>query len=194
MIATAPRSVDPRRSLETLVLAGCGAVEALALAMLLSGPPDGRWPAFLAVVLHLAACVPLALLSDRPASQRWLSASAVLVAPGLGIAVAAVVLFARGHGEARLETRPRARRRPRAAPVGTDQLSPCDALLCGDDDERRAAVDALARRADGESITLLRFALTRLDPDRALDVALVLDEIRERAEQEKRARSSRCRP
>src|SRR5262249_62394687 len=113
----------------------------------------GLWPAPLAAVLPLAACVSIALLNDRSASQRWLSASAVLVVPCLGIAVAAVVLFARGRGEARLETRLRARRRPRAAPVGTDQLSPCDALLSGDDDERRAAVDALARRADGEAIT-----------------------------------------
>jgi len=104
-----------------------------------------------------------------------------------------VVLFARGRGEARLETRLRPRRRLRPAAVRTEELSPCDALLGGNDDECRAAMDALARRGDGEAIALLRFALTRLEPDRALEVALLLDEIRERAERRGRARSAGCR-
>ena len=134
------------------------------------------------------------MLKDRPPSQRWLSASAVLVVPCLGVAVAAAVLFAHGCDTARLEMKRRPQRRPRAAPLTIEELAPCDALLCDDDEQCRAAVDALARRADGEAIALLRWSMTRLDADRALDVALVLDEIRERAEHRQRARTSGWRP
>ena len=61
-------------------------------------------------------------------------------------------------------------------------LSPCDALACGDVDERRSALSALGRREDPEAIALLRRAAAGPDPDLAMSAALVLDEIGERAE------------
>ena len=61
-------------------------------------------------------------------------------------------------------------------------LSPCDALDCGDEEQRRAALSALSRREDSEAIALLRRTAAGRDPDLALPAALVLDEIGERAE------------
>ena len=63
-------------------------------------------------------------------------------------------------------------------------LSPCDALDCGDEEQRRAALAALSRRGDSEAIALLRRAAGGRDPDLALSAALALDEIGERAERQ----------
>jgi HEAT repeat protein len=63
-----------------------------------------------------------------------------------------------------------------------DALSPSDALDCGEEEQRRAALSALSRREDPEAIALLRRAAAGHDQDLALSAALILDDVGERAE------------
>jgi HEAT repeat protein len=82
--------------------------------------------------------------------------------------------------------RRKARRRPPLTVAAIqhlgDALSPCEALDCGDEEQRRAALSALSGRGDPEAIMLLRRAAASRDSDLALSAALVLDEISERVE------------
>ena len=71
-----------------------------------------------------------------------------------------------------------------------DALSPRDALDCGDEEQRRAALSALSRREDLEAITLLRRATAGSDPALAVSAALILDEVGERAERRMKPRDS----
>lgn len=183
-VSSPDRGGGPGRA--ALVVA-CALVDALATVILLLGAAHRReleWVA--AVGLHLLAALLLAILPTEQSSRRWLSMAAALAVPGAGFGVAAVVLATRGRGTAALERRPRARRPPALTPEAAKRLagglSPGDALHCGDDERRRAALLALARRADPEAMTLLRRAAADRDPDLALSAALALDEIRERVE------------
>ena len=71
-----------------------------------------------------------------------------------------------------------------AIPHLGDALSPSDALDCGEEEQRRAALSALSRREDPEAIALLRRAATGHDPELALSAALILDDVGERAERQ----------
>jgi HEAT repeat protein len=111
--------------------------------------------------------------------------AAIITVPFIGAAVAAAAHLARGRGTLAMRRR---RPRPRQAltiasirSVGS-ALSPCDALVHGDEEQRRGALSRLSRRADADAIALLRRTAVGRDPDLALSAALVLDEIRERLE------------
>jgi hypothetical protein len=170
-------------------LAACAAVDAVAAGILLLGTP---LPALLeglaAAVSHgIAVLFMWDLARERP-SRRWLCLAAVLAVPFVGAAVATTILVTKGRGSFAIEGRTRARRRPALTTdaiqrLGT-QLSPCDALDGGDEEQRRAALWTLSRRRDPEAIALLRRAASSRDPDLALSAALVMDEFCERAERE----------
>jgi len=174
----------------TALLAGCVAIDAVAAGILLFGTPLSpllEGPA--AAALHATAVV--LLLSGMPCarpSRRWLCAAAVLAVPCVGAAVAAAAIFTSGRGTTTAGRRRKARRRPELTVAAMervrDSLSLYDALDCGDDDQRRAALSALSRRGDREAIALLRRAASGRDPDLALSAALALDEIGERAERQ----------
>jgi len=168
-------------------LGAAAAAEAMGAAtLLLGGTHSGFviWPT--AAIFHgLAVWLVAALPSPRP-SRRWLAAAAVLTVPIAGVAIAVAAVAARGRGLAEALRRRRTALRPRITAAALRRLagalSPCDALACGDADERRSALSTLARREDPEAIALLRRAAAGRDPDLALSAALVLDEIGERAE------------
>ncbi len=171
------------------LVAACAAVDAVAAGILLLGtplPPSVAGPA--AVVLHGTAVLFLIRLARARPSRGWLGGAAVLAVPCLGVAVATAILVTRGRGSAVTGRRPKARRRPALTMAAMQRLggalTTCDALDCGDEEQRRAALSALSRREDSEAIALLRRAAAGHDPDLALSAALVLDEIGERAERQ----------
>jgi len=168
------------------VLIACAAVEAVAAGFLLIGAPLALPLAGLAVALmHGMAVLLVSGLPRARPSRRWLCVTAVMAVPFVGVAVASALWFTRGRGSIALARRRRARP-PAALTIDTvrrlgSALSPCDALGCGDEEQRRGALSGLSRRADPESIVLLRRAAASDDPELALYAALVLDEIGERA-------------
>ena len=179
------------RHREIGLIIAAAAADAVATGVLLAGTlhPVG-FEALAAALAHgLAALLVLAAFPTRP-SRGWLSVGAVLAVPAVGTVVAAVTYVTCGRG---LGVRGRRRATPRRRTLtraGVERLahalSPGDALTCGDEEKRRGAVSALARRADAEAIALLRWAAAGPDPDLALSAALALDEIAERAERSAR--------
>ena len=171
------------------LVAPCAAADAIAAGILLLGVPLPPFESLALAVLHGAAVLLLCegLAGVRP-SRRFLCTAAVLAVPFVGAAVALAALLTRGRDSAALGFRMRTRRRRplTAAAVQrlADALSPWDALECGDEEERRAALSRLSRRRDPEAIALLRRAAGGSDPNLALSAALALDEIGERAERE----------
>ena len=168
-------------------LGAAATAEAMAAATLLLGgglPLAQVWP--IAATWHGLAVGLVATLPRSRPSCRWLAAAAILTVPIAGVAIAVAAVVTRGRGLAGALRRRRASLRPRLTVAAMRRLagalSPCDALACGDVDERRSALSALGRREDPEAIALLRRAAAGRDPDLAMSAALVLDEIGERAE------------
>ena len=174
-------------ALDAALIAASVALDALAAGALLTGTPLAPWlEALAAAVLHATAVLLLSGVARARPSRRWLGAAAALAVPGLGASVAFATLVARGYGSAAMGRRRKARRRRGLTSAAIRRLgsalSPCDALECGDEEERRAALRALSHRRDAEAIALLRHTAAGRDPDLALSAALVLDEIGERFE------------
>ena len=169
------------------LLAACTAIDSIATGILLLGTPlPAALSGVAAAALHVTAALLLAGSPRAPSSRRLLCMAGALAVPFAGLGVAAVVLLTRGRGSAAMERRLEARGREALTVVAMRRLggalSTCDALVCGDEEERSAALSALARRADPEAMALLRWAAAGRDPDLALSAALTLDEISERAE------------
>ena len=184
----APARREDRRTVAVLLVV-CGALDAVAAAFLLLG---GSLPLPLQILAaaasHGTAVLLLTGLARARPGRPWLGVAALLAVPLLGAAVAITTIFTSGRNS--IEKGHHRRRRRRPAPTRpelehlADSLSPCDALDCGDGDQRRAALSVLAQRTDPEAIALLRRAAAGRDPDLALSAALVLDEISERAERQ----------
>ena len=176
-------------------VAACAVVDAVAAGILLVGTPLPSWlEVLVAAASHAAAVLFAFRLTHARHSRAWLSAAALAAVPCVGAAVATASFVTQGRGTIARRRR-KARRRP-ALPMAAirhlaDALSPFDALDSGDDEQRRAALSALSKRADREAIALLRRAAAGSDPDLALSAALVLDEIGERAERRAERRAGR---
>jgi len=171
------------------LVAPSAAADALAAGILLIGAPLPPLESLGLAVLHGTTVLLLwEGLACVPPSRRFLCVAALLAVPFVGAAVALATLLTRGGDSAALGLGRRARRRGAltAATVQrfADGLSPWDALECGNEEERRAALVRLSRRRDPEAIALLRRAAAGRDPNLALSAALVLDEIGELAERE----------
>lgn len=164
------------------------AVDAVAAAILLLGGPRPAWLAGLVAALaHGAAALLARRLGRGRSSRRALCVAAVLAVPLAGAFIAAAALLTRGRGSvpAVRPRRPRRRRSPVVASVQRLARAPslCDVLESDPEEQRRAALSALAGRRDPGAIALLRWAADR-DHDLAASAAQVLDEIGERAERE----------
>lgn len=171
-------------------LLGCAIVDAVAvLLLLLPMPLETRQAAIVAGMAHWAAMFFLTRWARAPADRLWLAYALFAVIPCLGGAVAAVVLMTRGRGLVSVRRRRRARgskpTHAAARKLGS-ALSPGDALGCGDDEQRHAAMSMLSRRGDPQAIAVLRWIAAGRDADLALSAALALDEIAQR--EERRAR------
>jgi hypothetical protein len=183
VIASSDRARDPRG----WALLAAASADAVAAGLLLVGTPLATPLEGAAVaVLHGAAILLVSGSARALPSRQWLCVAATLTVPFLGAAVAAAAVLTRGRAASASGRKRRAHPRPalRMAAIQRigSSLSPCDALTCGNGEQRRAALVALSLRADSESIALLRRAASGSDPDLALSAALVLDEISERAE------------
>lgn len=168
------------------LLAACAVLDAVAAGMLLLGTPFLPPIEALAIVVSHGASVWLTAHAARSLpGRRWLGVAAMITVPFIGAAIAAAAHLAGGRGTLVMRRR---RSRPRQVltiasirSVGS-ALSPCDALVRGNEEQRRGALSRLSRRADADAIALLRRSAVGRDPDLALSAALVLDEIRERLE------------
>jgi hypothetical protein len=188
MIALSDSEDRPRGA---ALLVACVLVDAVAAGLLVLGTPlPPLLEGFAAAIAHGAAVLLLSGLAPAQPSRRWLCVAAVLAVPFVGAAVATASFMTRGRGSFALERRRKARRRPVLSTSAIRRLrgalSPCEALLCGDEERRRAALSGLSRRTDPEAIALLRRGAASEDPDLALSAALVLDDIGERAERAER--------
>jgi len=175
------------------VVASCAMVDAFAAGILLLGAPRSPLLAVLAAIAHGTAVLLLARLAGTHASRRWLSIVAMAAIPGIGAAIAGAILLTRGRDVAATVRRVKPRRRPSTSAVSRrfgQALPLCDALGCGDDEDRHDAMSALSRRGDPEAIAVLRWVAAGHDADLALSAALALDEIGERAERGPRLRDS----
>lgn len=181
------KAVRWERVTETARLVAGIAAGAVATGILVFATPLTAPLAWSAALSHGTAVMLIhGLFRGRP-SRRWIGCAATLAIPLVGTVIAAAAMAARGRGSA-AALRPRAtvRRRPTLTVAAlrrlASALSPCDALDCGDAEERRRALSALSQREDPEAIALLRRAAAGCDPDLAMFAAMVLDEIGQRAE------------
>jgi hypothetical protein len=140
------------------------------------------WFAYaLVLALHVAGAAPLLFARRVPWSQRSLLAAFAITLPVVGAPTMAYALMARGR-PALLEEMSRADL-ANAAPDPAlirrlaDTLPAPEVLMVGDPDDRRALLSALARRADGRSVALLRWALTATSPDVGMEAALALEDM-----------------
>jgi hypothetical protein len=169
------------------LLVASAAVDAVAVGILLFDtplPPALRGPT--AAICHATAIALVLALAHARSSRRWLFVAPVLAIPCVGVAVAAASYWTRGRGSFAARRRKPARRGMALTGAAIQQLgdalSPNDALDCGEEEQRRAALSALSRREDPDAIALLRRAAAGHDQDLALSAALILDDLGERAE------------
>ncbi|HXJ18860.1 MAG TPA: hypothetical protein VMT03_01400 [Polyangia bacterium] len=132
-------------------------------------------------VLHLAALTPIVLWPALTPSERLLGVGFAFSIPVAGSLLALVALGTVGRGEV-LEADPDAM--PELEPLRAEELRRlgealpcCEALLAGGIEERRAIIATLTRRADADSVALLRWALGAADPELAVEAALALEEM-----------------
>lgn len=139
---------------------------------------------FAGVVVHYTA----------PAPRRGLAVTLSVCVPVIGPLAAVWVDAMRGRGGAdllvdlvppqkRLDGSEIARRL-----VGS--LPPCEAIVSGDVDARRATIARLVDRAGADDIAILRWAHRQPDPEISVEAALALEEIGQRFEQRLRTARS----
>jgi tetratricopeptide (TPR) repeat protein len=158
------------------------AIDLAAVALLVAAGQLTALVLTLALVLHLAASASLALARGLPASRRSLLVAFALTLPVVGAPIALLSLAgggARSEVADLLKDEPEPEPPPEVALIRNvaDGLPAPDALLVADVEERRARLWALGRRADAESIALLRWALTAGPNDLGLEAALALEDL-----------------
>ena len=170
-----------RRSPVARVAVAAG-IDLIAAVVVVTGQLTPR-SLMLGLILHIAASASLALARTLPASRRWLLVSFTLTLPVVGAPIA-LLAFAGGDDE-RSELGDSIKEQPEPEPAPevalirevADGLPAPDALLVATVEERRARLWALGRRADAESIALLRWALTAGPNDLGLEAALALEDL-----------------
>jgi hypothetical protein len=173
---------------------------ALALAFAGSAIAWSDWvssqnPTFLLLAVAMQAVPGAAIISSSTRDRRILIAVVVLAVPVLGPLAGLYVKSARGRGGADLladlapATRPRITGTELARRL-TDSLPPCDALISGDANARRATLAHLSQRAGSEDIAILRWARNQRDAEVSVEAALALADLEEKFQ--KRLREARA--
>jgi hypothetical protein len=156
----------------------------------------GAWlaldhPALLALALAVHAVAGGLVYYTASRERRALAAALAACVPAIG-PIAAVLLEAtpsRGGADLLGDLVP-SRRRLDAREIArriTASLPPCEAILSGDAEARRATIARLVARAGAEDVAILRWARRQEDSDISVEAALALEEIGERFEQRLRA-------
>lgn len=177
MDAASPR----RRRLPAMPWILAGVIDLAALWLLATHVGSLR-AAVVAGGLHLGALLPVLVAGTLTPSEKMLGGAFVLVLPAAGVALAALSLGT--SGESDLDRGPPVDPVGFAEPQRVDELRRlgealpcCEALISGTQEERRAIIATLTRRADGNAVALLRWALGAPDPELAVEAALAIEEM-----------------
>jgi hypothetical protein len=130
-------------------------------------------------VLQVAFAAYVLARRDLEASRRALALALALTVPGLGPALAVLVIAVRGAGTSpalREPVRRAERDRGDYARLVGDQ-APLLYRLSGSRAERLAALSELARDESPAALTALRWILERGEPDAVIDAALTLEQM-----------------
>ena len=184
--------VAERRRPPVVRVAAAAATDLVAVVVVVAGHLTARAlfvglvrapPRSLLSCLHLVASASLALARALPGSRRWLLVSFALTLPVVGAPIALLGLASDDEERSELSDSIKEPPEPEPAPEVAlirevaDGLPAPDALLIAGVEERRARLWALGRRADAESIALLRWALTAGPNDLGLEAALALEDL-----------------
>jgi tetratricopeptide (TPR) repeat protein len=179
-VSEAGEDVGERRRPPVARVVVAAAIDLAAAVVVVAGQLTAR-ALFVGLVLHLVASASLALARGLPASRRWLLVAFELTLPIVGAPIALLSLVGGDHSELgdSIKEEPEPEPAPEVALIRevADGLPAPDALLVANVEERRARLWALGRRADAESIALLRWALTAGPNDLGLEAALALEDL-----------------
>jgi hypothetical protein len=157
------------------------AAEVAALVLLAAHPGVGAASVAAAALLHVLSAAPLATARGLAPSERALAATMVLTLPVFGGPLAALALGTAGRAELAQAAPEEASAPPPLDPEEVRRMAEalpcCEALLAGEVEERRAIIATLTRRADGDALALLRWALGAPDADLAVEAALALEDV-----------------
>jgi hypothetical protein len=164
---------SPRTTLGALAVLDSAAL----IMLLLSRTPSA---AAIALVVHVGMAA-AAWLSLPAGSRRVLAVAWLFTLPGIGALVALSGFELAGEGDLfqfdRGATPTRALAPLKIARQAAAQVPLAERLVSGVAEERRAALDLLAARADADAVELLRWSLRQADADLALEAALALEEL-----------------
>ena len=174
---------------------------ALALAFAGSAIAWSDWvtsqnPTFLVLAIAMQAVPALSIVAASASERRILITLVALPVPVLGPIAALYIKNARGRGGADLLAdlnTPVRRTKVTGTELArrlTDSLPPCDALISGDADIRRATLSRLSQRAGSEDVAILRWARNQPNADVSVEAALALADLDERFQ--KRLREARA--
>lgn len=142
---------------------------------------------FLLLAIAMQAVAGLAVAWMTAPGRRLLAGLGAVAVPVLGPIASMYINYERGRGGAELlaDVMPE---KPRLTGVElaqrlTGALPPCEALVSGDADARRATISWLSQRAGSEDIAILRWARNQQDSDVSVEAALALAELEQRLEQ-----------
>ena len=143
-------------------------------------------PQILGVTLVVQLLTGVAIVSVIRHERQALGAAVAIALPIIGPLATAWLDRTRGAGGGGLLAEPE---EPAEAVDGADVARrlvsappPCEAIVSGDVESRRAAIARLAERAGADDVSILRWARTQEDPDVAVEAALALEDIGERFE------------
>jgi len=144
-------------------------------------------PQILGLTLVVQLLTGVAIVSVIRHERQALGAAVAIAMPIIGPLATAWLDHQRGLGGGGLLGEPA---EPEQTVDGADVARrlvscppPCEAIVSGDIDSRRAAIARLADRANADDIAILRWARTQADPDVAVEAALALEDIGERFDQ-----------
>ncbi|HEY5948039.1 MAG TPA: hypothetical protein VIV40_21230 [Kofleriaceae bacterium] len=169
-----------------LVAIGIGVTGSAIAWSLWIASPDAMF-LILAVVMQVAPGILLAWIA-APDRRALIVVVAALV-PVIGPIASLYIDRERGRGGAELladSVALTSSRRLTGAEIAqrlVGALPPCEALVSGDADARRATITQLSWRAGSEDIAILRWARNQRDADVAVEAALALNELEQRFEQ-----------
>lgn len=156
----------------------------------------GAWlvfdmPVMLPIALAVQVLAGLVIYYTASRERRGLASTLAASVPVIGPVAAIWLEAVTGRGGADLLVDPApVRRRMDGSEIArrlVASLPPCEAIIAGDVEARRATIGRLVERASADDIAILRWAHRQPDSEISLEAALALEEIGQRFEQRLRA-------
>jgi hypothetical protein len=140
----------------------------------------------LALAIAVQALGAILLFFTVQRHRRGLALTLAVSVPVVGLAAAIWIESTRSRGGDELLVDPHVKRRrldgSEIARRLTASLPPCDAIVSGDVEARRATISRLVERSRSEDVAVLRWAHRQSDSDISVEAALALEEIGQRFE------------